>query len=111
MAIHIRRRELIAALGGVAAAWPLAARGQQSGAGPLIGILSPLSERAAKRNIDAFRAGIRAAELRNTHFFTHMAGTPTHRIQAPATRHIVRAARHIGSRARTDDEGMFRTIE
>jgi putative ABC transport system substrate-binding protein len=59
---RVKRREFIALLGGAAAVgWPLAARGQQSGAGPLIGILSPLSERAAKRNIDAFRAGIRAA--------------------------------------------------
>jgi putative ABC transport system substrate-binding protein len=57
----VRRREFISFLSGAAAAWPLAARGQQSGAGPLIGILSPLSERAAKRNIDAFRTGIRAA--------------------------------------------------
>ena|SRR6516225_9805405 len=82
-----------------------------AGPRPLLAFCPLLSDGAAKRNIDAFRAGIRAAELRNTHFFTHMAGTPTHRIQAPATRHIVRAARHIGSRARTDDEGMFRTIE
>jgi putative ABC transport system substrate-binding protein len=58
MAIHIRRRELIAALGG-AATWPLAARSQQSPALPLIGILSALSSATAERNIDAFRAGLR----------------------------------------------------
>ena len=58
MAIHIRRRELIAALGG-AATWPLAARSQQSPTLPLIGILSALSSATAARNIDAFRAGLR----------------------------------------------------
>jgi putative ABC transport system substrate-binding protein len=57
----MRRREFISFLGGAAAAWPLAARGEQSGAGPLIGVLSPLSEGAAKRNIDAFRTGMRTA--------------------------------------------------
>ena len=59
----MRRREFISLLGGAAAApsllWPLAARAQQSSGRPSVGLLSPLSETTATRNIEGFRAGLR----------------------------------------------------
>ena len=53
----MRRREFIALLGSGAAAWPLAARAQQS-AIPVVGLLSPLAPGSSEHLLHAFRRGL-----------------------------------------------------
>ena len=70
MASHIGRRQFLATLGGVAAAWPLAARAQQLSPA-LIGFFNAGAATTLKPDIDAFRDGLRTLghiEARNVRF-------------------------------------------
>ena len=59
MTVTIGRRELLAALGGAAVAWPLAARAQQS-ALPVVGLITTGSPPStASRDLLAFAAGLK----------------------------------------------------
>jgi putative ABC transport system substrate-binding protein len=57
MASHIERRKFLAALGGAAATWPLAARAQQP-ALPVVGLVSVRSLDTSARTVAAFRTGL-----------------------------------------------------
>ena len=58
MTVTIGRRELLVALGGAAAAWPLGARGQQS-AVPVVGVLSAEWPNLFSDRLRAFHDGLR----------------------------------------------------
>ena len=55
----MKRREFITLLGGAAAAWPLAARGQQGGRPKLVGLVSGFSDADFTPLATAFRLKLR----------------------------------------------------
>jgi len=59
MTVTIGRRELLAALGGAAAAWPFAARAQQQSVMAVVGFLNGGSRAAYAPEMDAFRQGLK----------------------------------------------------
>jgi len=65
MAIHIRRRELIATLGGAVVTWPVASRAQQADPVRRIGVLMGLAESdpQGQPEIDTFRRRLQALGL------------------------------------------------
>jgi putative ABC transport system substrate-binding protein len=68
-AIDNGRRKLIAALGGVAVAWPLAARGQQP-MKPVIGFLNTQSSVGTANLVTAFRKGLSQTDFAEGNDFT-----------------------------------------
>jgi putative ABC transport system substrate-binding protein len=72
----MRRRAFITLIGGTAVAWPLAARAQQSGRLPLIGILDFFPSAASADSIEPFQQGLRELGYvngRNIHLEYHSA--------------------------------------
>src|SRR6266567_2932918 len=88
MAIHIGRRKFVVTLGGVAAAWPLAARAQQGERVRRIGLLmGTADDREGQARVTALKRGLQDlgwTEGRNIQIETRFGGADAGRIRADA---------------------------
>src|SRR6516162_5068217 len=88
MTVTIGRRELLAALGGAAAAWPLAARAQQAERVRRIGLLMGVADdREGQARVTALKQGLQElgwTDSRNIQIETRFGGADTGRIRAHA---------------------------
>ena len=88
MTVTIGRRKLLAALGGAAIAWPLAARGQQGERMRRIGVLMPQGDdREGQARVTALKQGLQDlgwTDGRNIQIETRFGGADIGRIRADA---------------------------
>src|SRR5215831_8685834 len=100
----MKRREFIALIGGIAAAWPLAARAQQGERLRRVGVLTALAESDSgwRRNFAGFIAGLREAgwtEGQNFRFeFRYVPGGSVDPLRSGGNRACCAAARCNPSR-------------
>jgi putative ABC transport system substrate-binding protein len=102
MTFCIRRREFITLLGGAAAAWPLAARAQQT-AMPVVGYLDSRSPEAVADRLRGFRQGLKESgyiENENAAIAYRWAENQPDRLQELATDLVRRRVAVIATAAR-----------